>query len=81
MSGENGKIFGKKQMFYIHLHKGVIKMTSNERELLTLIRESENKERALLTAVLMIGYALENTVPRQQPFSQGTSGDSRAGLA
>lgn len=34
-------------------------MTENERELLTLIRENENPEQALLTAVLIIGRALE----------------------
>ena len=34
-------------------------MTKNERELLTLIRENENPEQALLTAVLIIGRVLE----------------------
>lgn len=34
-------------------------MTEKERELLTLIRENENPEQALLTAVLIIGLALE----------------------
>lgn len=34
-------------------------MTENERELLTLIRENENPEQALLTAVLIIGRVLE----------------------
>jgi hypothetical protein len=34
-------------------------MTNNEKELLTLIRENENPERALITAVLIIGRALE----------------------
>lgn len=34
-------------------------MTENEKELLTLIRENENPEQALLTAVLIIGRALE----------------------
>ena len=36
-------------------------MTENERELLTLIRESKNPEQALLTAVLIIGFVLEQS--------------------
>lgn len=43
-------------------------MTKNEQELLTLIRESENKEQALLTAVLIIGHVLEQHAPCQEPF-------------
>jgi hypothetical protein len=43
-------------------------MTKNEQELLTLIRESENKEQALLTAVLIIGHVLEQHAPYQAPF-------------
>ncbi len=42
-------------------------MTSNERELLTLIRENENPEQALLTAVLVIGAVLERSVSYQAP--------------
>lgn len=34
-------------------------MTNNEQELLTLIRESKSPERALITAVLIIGRAVE----------------------
>lgn len=34
-------------------------MTENELELLTLIRDNENPEQALLTAVLIIGRFLE----------------------
>ncbi len=34
-------------------------LTENERELLTLIRENESPEQALLTAVIIIGLALE----------------------
>lgn len=34
-------------------------MTEYERELLTIIRENENPEQALLTAVLIIGQFLE----------------------
>lgn len=34
-------------------------MTENEKELLTLIRENENPEQALLMAVLIIGRSLE----------------------
>lgn len=43
-------------------------MTKNERELLTLIRENENPAQALLTAVLVIGRALEQRAPYQVPF-------------
>lgn len=42
-------------------------MTSTERELLTLIRENENPEQALLTAVVVIGLALEQSVSYQVP--------------
>lgn len=42
-------------------------MTSNERELITLIRENENPEQALLTAILIIGSALERSVSYQAP--------------
>lgn len=42
-------------------------MTENEKELLTLIRESENPEQALLTAVLVIGLALEQFGARPTP--------------
>lgn len=34
-------------------------MTKNEKDLLNLIRENESPEQALLTAVLIIGCALE----------------------
>ena len=34
-------------------------MTNKERELIELIRSNENPEQALLTAVLIIGSALE----------------------
>ena len=34
-------------------------MTKNERDLLNLIRENENPEQALVTAVLIIGRVLE----------------------
>lgn len=44
-------------------------MTKNEKELLTLIRESENPQQALLTAVLIIGRALELSAPYQVPFA------------
>lgn len=43
-------------------------MTKNERDLLTLIRENENPEQALLTAVLIIGRSLERPVSYQAPF-------------
>lgn len=42
-------------------------MTSNERELITLIRENENPEQALVTAVLIIGAVLERSVSYQVP--------------
>lgn len=42
-------------------------MTENEKELLTLIRENENPEQALLTAVLIIGRFLEQSVSYQAP--------------
>ena len=51
-------------------------MTENERELLTLIRESENPEQALLTAVLIIGRALE-----QYGSCPAPSADSQLGHA
>lgn len=51
-------------------------MTNNEKELVTLIRESENPEQALLTAVLVIGFALEQSVSYQAP-----SADSLRGLS
>lgn len=47
-------------------------MTNNERELLTLIRENEKPEQALLTAVLIIGSALERSLSCRVP-----SADSR----
>lgn len=51
-------------------------MTNKERELLTLIRENESPEQALLTAVLIIGRVLEQSAPYQAP-----SVDSRRELA
>ena len=42
-------------------------MTKNERELLTLIRENECPEQALLTAVIVIGRALEQCGSYQEP--------------
>ena len=42
-------------------------MTKNEEELLTLIRENENPEQALLTAVLIIGRVLELSESCQAP--------------
>ena len=51
-------------------------MTSNEKELITLIRENENPEQALVTAVLIIGSVLKQSVSYQVP-----SVDSRRELA
>ena len=42
-------------------------MTNNEQELLTLIRESKSPERALITAVLIIGRALELSLSYPTP--------------
>lgn len=42
-------------------------MTTTEKELLTLIRENENPEQALLTAVLIIGSVLERSVSSPAP--------------
>ena len=52
-------------------------MTNNEKELLTLIRENENPERALLTAVLIIGRALELSGSHKQQGVQSPLADAR----
>lgn len=44
-------------------------LTENERELLSLIRKSDSPEQALLTAVLIIGRALELYGSCQAPFA------------
>ena len=44
-------------------------MTNNERELLTLIRENEKPEQALVTALLIIGSVLEQSLSYQVPFA------------
>ena len=44
-------------------------MTNNEKELLTIIRVNECPERALLTAVLIIGRALEQYGSSPIPFA------------
>ena len=51
-------------------------MTPNELELINIIREHKNPEQALLTAVLIIGAALEQSLSCQEPFV-----DSQRGLA
>lgn len=51
-------------------------MTNNERELINIIRENENPEQALLTAVLIIGAVLERPLTYQVPFA-----DSQQGLS
>lgn len=43
-------------------------MTNKERELINLIRENENPEQALLTAVIIIGTVLERPLTYQEPF-------------
>ena len=50
-------------------------MTKNERELLTLIRENENPEQALLTAVLIIGSVLEQIGQSQPQTAQAPLAD------
>lgn len=42
-------------------------MTNNELELINIIRQSENPEQALLTAVLIIGSVLERSLSYQEP--------------
>ena len=49
-------------------------MTNNERELINLIRENDNPEQALLTAVLIIGSALEQSLSYQEPFADSQQG-------
>lgn len=49
-------------------------MTANELELLTLIRENENPEQALLTAVLIIGLVLEQSGSCPAPSSDSQLG-------
>ena len=43
-------------------------MTNNELELINIIRQSENPEQAILTAVLIIGSYLEQSLSSQEPF-------------
>ena len=43
-------------------------MTNNEQELLTLIRESANKEQALVTAVEIIAVYLVQSGSYPKPF-------------
>ena len=51
-------------------------MTNYERELINIIRENENPEQALLTAVLLIGSVLEQSLSSQAPVV-----DSQQGLS
>lgn len=51
-------------------------MTQNELELINIIRENEKPEQALLTAVIIIGFALEQSLSYREPFV-----DSRQELA
>lgn len=44
-------------------------MTNNERELINIIRESENPEQALITAMLIIGSVLEQSLSYREPFA------------
>ena len=45
-------------------------MTTAEKELINIIRENENPEQALLTAVLIIGSVLEQCGSHQQQNAQ-----------
>ena len=49
-------------------------MTNKERELINIIRENENPEQALLTAVLIIGSVLEQSLSYQEPFADSQRG-------
>ena len=49
-------------------------MTNNELELINLIRENENPEQALLTAVLIIGSFLEQSLSYPKPFVDSQQG-------
>ena len=44
-------------------------MTNKERELITLIRDNENPEQALKTAVHIIATFLEQPLSYQEPFA------------
>ena len=44
-------------------------MTNNERELINIIRENENPEQALITAMLIIGSVLEQSLLRREEIS------------
>ncbi len=44
-------------------------MTNNERELINIIRENKSPEQALLTAVLIIGAVLEQSLSYREPFA------------
>lgn len=44
-------------------------MTHNERELINIIRENENPAQALLTAVIVIGTVLEQSLSYREPFA------------
>lgn len=54
--------------------KGVYLMTNNERELINIIREHKNPEQAILTAVLIIGSYLEQSLSYQEPFADAQRG-------
>ena len=49
-------------------------MTNNEKELINIIREQNNPEQALLTAVLIIGSFLEQPLSFQVPFVDSQRG-------
>lgn len=49
-------------------------MTNTERELINIIREQKNPEQAILTAVIIIGSALEQSLSYQVPFVDSQQG-------
>ena len=51
-------------------------MTNNERELINIIREHKNPEQALITAIIIIGSVLEQSLSYQEPFADVQQGRS-----
>lgn len=56
------------------LHKGVNAMTDNEQELINIIRKHKNPEQAILTAVIIIGSVLEQSLSYPKPFADSQQG-------
>ena len=49
-------------------------MTDNEKQLINIIREHKNPEQAIVTAVLIIGSVLEQSLSYQEPFADVQQG-------